>query len=83
MPAERTIGYTTPMEQPINGPYRHYKGNEYMVLGEATHTETGERLIIYRTLNEPYKVWARPYDMFFETVVVVGKEIPRFTKQGA
>lgn len=64
----------------IIGKYRHYKGNEYEVLGEGIHTETEERLIIYKSLYEPYTIWVRPYDMFFETVTVEGKETPRFTK---
>lgn len=64
----------------ITGHYRHYKGNEYEVLGEGIHTETEEKPIIYKSLHEPFTVWVRPYDMFFETVVINGKEIPRFSK---
>ena len=64
------------------GKYRHYKGNEYEVLGEATHTETEERLVVYRALYEPYALWVRPYDMFFETVTVNGEVVPRFNKIG-
>ena len=60
--------------------YRHYKGNEYEIIGEATHTETEERLIIYKSLHEPYVIWARPYEMFFESVTIDGKEILRFKK---
>ena len=33
---------------PEPGLYRHYKGNDYEVLGTATHSETGERLVVYR-----------------------------------
>jgi hypothetical protein len=68
------------MNTDIAGKYRHYKGNEYEVLCEGLHTETEERLVIYKALYEPYQVWARPYDMFFENAVVEGGEIPRFTK---
>ena len=70
-------------ELPITGTYRHYKGNEYEVIGEATHTETEERLIIYKALYEPFAIWARPYDMFFETVEINGESIPRFEKLDA
>jgi hypothetical protein len=64
----------------IKGYYRHYKGNEYEVIGEAVHTESEEKLIIYRSLKDSNDVWARPYDMFFETVIVGEKEVPRFAK---
>lgn len=33
------------------GRYRYYKGNEYRVLGCATHTETGEELVVYQALS--------------------------------
>ena len=69
------------MNQDITGRYRHYKGNEYEVLGEGTHTETEENFVVYKALYEPYDIWVRPYDMFFETVVVDGQEISRFTKE--
>jgi hypothetical protein len=66
--------------QNITGHYRHYKGNEYEVIGEGVHTETEEKLVIYKSLYEPFTFWVRPYDMFFETVTVDVKETPRFTK---
>lgn len=64
----------------ITGKYHHYKGTEYEVIGIGLHTETEERLVIYQTTTEQSKIWLRPYDMFFETVTVAGKEIPRFKK---
>lgn len=64
----------------ITGPYRHYKGKEYAVIGEAIHTETEERLVVYRALYEPYAIWVRPYDMFFEMLTIDGKKVPRFEK---
>jgi hypothetical protein len=30
------------------GRYRHYKGNEYSILGTARHSETHEELVVYR-----------------------------------
>ena len=62
------------------GRYRHYKGNEYEVLGFAKHTETGEKLVIYMAVDNSGDVWARPYDMFAESVTVDGKNVKRFTK---
>ena len=64
----------------ITGIYRHYKGHEYEVLYVAVHTETEERLVVYRNVNDESLVWARPYDMFFEDVIVDGKSMPRFAK---
>ncbi|HEU0266692.1 MAG TPA: DUF1653 domain-containing protein, partial [Candidatus Saccharimonadaceae bacterium] len=62
--------------------YRHYKGNEYQVIGIGLHTETEENLVVYQALYEPYQIWIRPYDMFFETVIVDDKEVPRFRRIG-
>lgn len=70
---------TQPLDNVV-GKYRHYKGNEYEVLGTGKHTETDEEMVIYKALYAPYKTWLRPYAMFFETVTVDGKEVPRFTK---
>ena len=64
----------------ISGRYRHYKGNEYEVIHEGTHTETEERLVIYRSVKDPAVIWVRPYEMFFEMVEVDGLTVPRFTK---
>jgi len=64
----------------ITGHYRHYKGNEYEVIGEGLHTETEEKLVIYKSLHTPYTIWVRPFDMFFEPVIVDGQTIPRFAK---
>ena len=40
----------------------------YTLVDEATHTETGERLVVYKALYGDGKVWCRPYDMFFAEV---------------
>lgn len=62
------------------GRYRHYKGNDYEVLGMAIHSETLETLVIYRALYGEGKVWARPATMWNETVIVDGEEVPRFKR---
>ena len=60
------------------GRYRHYKGNEYTVLGVARHSETLEELVVYRQEYGDRGLWVRPAAMFAETVMVDGKAVPRF-----
>ena len=40
----------------------------YKVLAFVSHTETGERLVIYQVMYAPFKICARPYDMFMSEV---------------
>lgn len=58
--------------------YRHYKGNDYLVLDIARHSETEEELVVYRKLYGDGSLWVRPLAMFMEDVVVEGKTMPRF-----
>jgi hypothetical protein len=64
------------------GRYRHYKGKEYSVLGVARHSETQEELVVYQQEYGDHGLWVRPAHMFLETVVVDGKEVPRFEYVG-
>ena len=62
------------------GKYKHYKGNFYLVLGIAKHSETLEELVVYISLydNPRSQMWVRPKKMFLEKVIVDGKKVPRF-----
>ncbi len=62
------------------GRYRHYKGNEYSVLGVARHSETHEELVVYRPEYGERGLWVRPKPMFLESVTVDGREVPRFQR---
>ena len=60
------------------GKYRHFKGNEYEVIGVAKHSETLEEMVIYRALYGDGGYWVRPASMWNEEVTRDGKTFPRF-----
>lgn len=64
----------------IPGRYRHYKGQEYEVIGTARHSETEEELVVYRAEYGERGLWVRPAAMFLETVMVAGRPCARFER---
>jgi hypothetical protein len=65
------------------GYYEHYKGKFYEVIGVANHSETLEKLVVYKALYDMKNfgkdsLWVRPLEMFQETVNIDGREVPRF-----
>ena len=60
------------------GRYRHFKGNEYEVIGTARHSETLEEMVVYRALYGDGGLWVRPAAMWSETVDRDGYRAPRF-----
>ena len=60
------------------GIYRHYKGNRYMVIDVARHSETLEQMVVYKALYGDGGVWVRPLYMWSETVEKDGVNVPRF-----
>lgn len=64
------------------GKYRHYKGNNYEVLGLVNHSETLEKLVLYKALYSDFSLWVRPLVMFNEKVEVEGKKVQRFEYLG-
>ena len=64
------------------GKYRHFKGNEYRVLGMARHSETLEELVVYQALYGEHGIWVRPANMWNEQVDRDGYCGPRFAYIG-
>ena len=60
------------------GKYRHFKGNDYVVIGIARHSETESPLVVYRALYGEGGLWVRPAEMWNETVERGGKIYRRF-----
>ena len=69
------------------GKYKHYKGKEYEVIGFAHHSESKEKMVLYKPLydvpdlNEMYNnniIFTRPYNMFNESILLNGKKTKRF-----
>lgn len=60
------------------GRYRHYKGNDYIVIDVARHSETEEEMVVYRQDYGERGLWVRPKGMFMESVNIDGREVPRF-----
>lgn len=60
------------------GKYRHFKGNQYEVIGKAKHSETLAEMVVYRALYGDGEIWVRPAEMWNETVERDGKVFKRF-----
>ncbi len=60
------------------GKYRHFKGNEYQVIGVAKYSETLEPMVVYRALYKPNELWVRPAAMWNEVIDKDGYRGPRF-----
>ena len=62
------------------GQYRHFKGNEYEVIGIARHSETEEPMVVYRALYGDGGLWTRPAAMWNEIITRDGKTYKRFER---
>lgn len=61
------------------GRYRHFKGNEYEVIGLARHSETLEPMVVYRALYGEGGLWVRPATMWNDMIEREGRQYQRFT----
>jgi cyclomaltodextrinase len=64
------------------GRYRHFKGNEYEVIGIVRHSESQQEMVLYRALYGERGLWVRPLEMFGELIERDGKRMPRFEYMG-
>ena len=60
------------------GRYRHYKGNEYLVLYTVTHSETREKMVVYQAMYGEGGIWVRPAGMWNETIEIDERRLKRF-----
>lgn len=78
------VGVTMTWEEAVRtiqpGRYRHFKGNEYEVIGIAKHSETLEPMVVYRALYGAGGIWVRPAEMWNEIVERDGKSFLRFER---
>ena len=59
--------------------YRHFKGNNYLVLDIAKHSETGESYVVYKALYGDCQTYIRPYSMFASKVDI--EKYPNVTQK--
>ena len=76
------ISYEEALESIRPGKYRHFKGNEYEVVGIARHSETEEAMVVYRKLYGDRSLWVRPASMWNEVIERDGKTFRRFERTG-
>ena len=55
-------------ELKINGIYKHFKGDYYLVEGIVIDSETKEEMVLYKGLYEDCKSYVRSKDMFLSEV---------------
>ena len=72
--------YEEAVQSILPGRYRHFKGNEYEVVGIVRHSEDESPMVVYRVLYGDGGLWTRPASMWLETIERDGKTYRRFEK---
>lgn len=70
------------MHEIKTGIYKHFKGERYEVIGLATHSESEEKLVVYRPMYGDRALWVRPLEMFLGSTERDGKMLRRFEYVG-
>lgn len=61
------------------GYYLHFKGNHYLVIDVAKHSETEEELVVYKSMKDESQLWVRPLELFLSPKVLPdGSAVERF-----
>jgi len=55
-------------ELKIKGIYKHFKGDYYLVEDVVIHSETKEKMVLYRGLYDDITPYVRPLEMFLSEV---------------
>lgn len=66
------------MQKLKKGVYRHYKGNEYLLLMEAKDSSSQESMVVYQDYQDETKIWTRSKKEFLSDVEIDGETKPRF-----
>ncbi len=61
------------------GKYKHFKGKEYELIDIVTHSESMEKMVLYKPLYDNSGMWVRPASMWNEYVEYNGSIVKRFT----
>ena len=73
---------TEKREIKIGKKYLHFKGNEYLVLHVAKHSETLEEFVVYQALYGEHGICVRPLEMLLDQKERNGEIVYRFEETG-
>lgn len=52
----------------LNTIYRHFKGDNYLVMDIVIDSETNKEMVLYKALYDDCKCYVRPLEMFLSEV---------------